>query len=265
MMHNVVAGPSLIRQHKDMVYAIILYNMLQAVVLLAVGLVFIYIVSNVVKLRTRYIVPAVLVLATMGTYSINGTLSGPVTLFAFTVLGVAMIRFRYPVSATVVGLLIGRLVLADCVARFSEPGREAIRQMGDKAEQAGMGSIAEIAARRIYHDAYVNAHPEEVERRREALVRMNRDTFIRACRITERLDLKPQLKTVNKPTLVVYGELDQATPPALNGEVASAIGAKSVAIPNCGHCRRSNGPTPSSARSCPSWRRPSAAGMPFAM
>jgi pimeloyl-ACP methyl ester carboxylesterase len=134
------------------------------------------------------------------------------------------------------GGLINRLVLADCVARFSDPGRDAIRQMGDKAEQSGMGSIAEIAARRIYHDAYVNAHPEEVERRREALLRMNRDTFIRACRITQNLDLKPHLKDVRSRTLVVYGELDQATPPALNGEVAAAIGAKSVAIPNCGHC-----------------------------
>lgn len=134
------------------------------------------------------------------------------------------------------GDLISRLVLADCVARFTDPGREAIRQMGDKAEQSGMGSIAEIAARRIYHDAYVNAHPEEVERRREALMRMNRETFIRGCRITQSLDLKPHLQKARNPTLVVYGELDQATPPALNSEVATALKAKSVAIPNCGHC-----------------------------
>jgi putative tricarboxylic transport membrane protein len=125
MMHNVVAGPSLIRQHKDMVYAIILNNMLQAVVLLAVGLVFIYIVSNVVKLRTRYIVPAVLVLATMGTYSINGTLSGPVILFAFTVLGVAMIRFRYPVSAKVVGVLLGRMLETNAILSYQVSGGSA--------------------------------------------------------------------------------------------------------------------------------------------
>jgi putative tricarboxylic transport membrane protein len=125
MMHNVVAGPSLIRQHKDMVYAIILNNMLQAVVLLGVGLVFIYIVSNVVKLRTRYIVPAVLVLATMGTYSINGTLSGPVTLFAFTLLGVAMLRFRYPVSATVVGLLLGRMLETNAILSYQVSGGSA--------------------------------------------------------------------------------------------------------------------------------------------
>jgi putative tricarboxylic transport membrane protein len=122
MMHNVVAGPSLIRQHKDMVYAIILNNMLQAAALLVVGLVFIYIVSNIVRLRTRYIVPAVLILATMGTYSIDGTLSGPLTLFAFTILGVAMIRFRYPVSATVVGLLLGKMLETNAVLSYQVSG-----------------------------------------------------------------------------------------------------------------------------------------------
>jgi putative tricarboxylic transport membrane protein len=122
MMHNVVAGPSLIRDHKDIVYAIILNNMFQAAALLAVGLVFIYIVSNIVKLRTRYIVPAVLILATMGTYSIDGTISGPVTLFASTILGVAMIRFRYPVSATVVGLLLGKMLETNAVLSYQVSG-----------------------------------------------------------------------------------------------------------------------------------------------
>jgi putative tricarboxylic transport membrane protein len=125
MMHNVVAGPSLIRQHKDMVYAIILNNMFQAACLLVVGLVFVYIVSNIVRLRTRYVVPAVLVLATMGTYSIDGTLSGPVTLFAFTLLGVAMIRFRYPVSATVVGLLLGRMLETNAILSYQVSGGDA--------------------------------------------------------------------------------------------------------------------------------------------
>ena len=84
MMHNVVAGPSLIRQHKPLVYAMILNNILESIVLLGVGLGFIYVASNVVRLRTRYIVPVVLILAIMGTYAMDGTIAGPVTLFVFT-------------------------------------------------------------------------------------------------------------------------------------------------------------------------------------
>jgi putative tricarboxylic transport membrane protein len=118
MMHNVVAGPSLIRQHKPMVYALILNNIVEAVALLAVGLGFIYVASNVVRLRTRYIVPAVLVLAIMGTYSLDGTIAGPLTLFVFTLIGAAMVRYKYPVAATVVGLLLGRMLETQAVLSY---------------------------------------------------------------------------------------------------------------------------------------------------
>jgi putative tricarboxylic transport membrane protein len=118
MMHNVVAGPSLIRQHKPMVYALILNNIVEAVALLGVGLGFIYVASNVVRLRTRYIVPVVLILAIMGTYSLDGTISGPITLFVFTLLGAAMVRYKYPVAATVVGLLLGRMLETQAVLSY---------------------------------------------------------------------------------------------------------------------------------------------------
>jgi putative tricarboxylic transport membrane protein len=122
MMHNVVAGPSLIREHKDMVYAIILNNMLQAFVLLGVGLAFIYVASNVVRVRTRFIVPVVLVLATMGTFSIDGTIGGPITLFVFAIVGVGMVRYNYPVSAAVVGLLLGRTLETNAVLSYQISG-----------------------------------------------------------------------------------------------------------------------------------------------
>jgi putative tricarboxylic transport membrane protein len=118
MMHNVVAGPSLIRQHKPMVYALILNNIIEAMVLLGVGLGFIYVASNVVRLRTRYIVPVVLILAIMGTYSLDGTISGPITLFVFTMIGAAMVRYKYPVAATVVGLLLGRMLETQAVLSY---------------------------------------------------------------------------------------------------------------------------------------------------
>jgi pimeloyl-ACP methyl ester carboxylesterase len=134
------------------------------------------------------------------------------------------------------GRQFGPLVLADCVARFSDAGRAAVGAMRQKALESGMGSIAEIAARRIFHDAYIESHPEEIERRRLALERMNRDTFIAACGISQNLDLQPGLASVRNPTLVVFGALDQATPPDRNRALAEGLGARAVALPECGHC-----------------------------
>jgi putative tricarboxylic transport membrane protein len=105
-----------------LVYALIINNLIQSVVLLGVGLVFIYLASNVVKVRTRYIVPVVLILAIIGTYSIDGTIAGPVTLFAFALLGVGMVRFHYPVSATVVGILLGRTLETQAIRTYQMSG-----------------------------------------------------------------------------------------------------------------------------------------------
>ncbi len=79
-----VLGPSLVRNQMDLIYAIILSNLFQAVALLGVGILFIYAASHVVKVRSRYVLPIVFALAIMGIYSVDGTTSGPITMFVFT-------------------------------------------------------------------------------------------------------------------------------------------------------------------------------------
>jgi putative tricarboxylic transport membrane protein len=109
-MHNIVGGPSFISQNKDVVYAIIFSNFAQAVLLLFVGLGFVYAASAVVRVPLRFLIPSVLVVSAFGSYAIQGSLSGPITLFVFSILGWAMVRYNYPVAAAVVGLLLGTLL-----------------------------------------------------------------------------------------------------------------------------------------------------------
>ena len=61
--------------------------------------------------------------------------------------------------------------------------------------------------------------------------------FQAACKILQESDLTPELHKLQMPVLVVCGEFDQATPPALNKAVAQKIkGARYVELPGCGHC-----------------------------
>ena len=54
--------------------------------------------------------------------------------------------------------------------------------------------------------------------------------------IMHRVDSRPLLPTIRCPTLVLVGEQDEATPPALSHEMATAIpGARLVTVPECGH------------------------------
>lgn len=123
-MHNIVGGPSFISNHQDIVYAIIMSNFAQALLLLFVGLIFVYFASYIVRVPMRYLIPSVLVVALFGSYAIDGTSSGPITLAVFSVIGWAMVRYNYPVAATVVGLILGRLVEGNLLRTYQISGGE---------------------------------------------------------------------------------------------------------------------------------------------
>jgi pimeloyl-ACP methyl ester carboxylesterase len=131
----------------------------------------------------------------------------------------------------------GRLVLSDAAAGFPPEGRKAFETMADKVAAEGIASVATISANRVFHKAYLDAHPDAIEERRKVLLGVAPEAFIAACRTLMQTDLVPQLKAIRNPTLVVCGELDAATPPPLCRQMAEHIaGARYIEVPSCGHC-----------------------------
>lgn len=132
---------------------------------------------------------------------------------------------------------ISKLVVSDAAAGFPPEGREAFAVMAQKVADGGLGSIAEIAAKRVFSPAYLSAHPEKMEERKKVLMGIEPKAFQAACRILQETDLVPLLHHMKVPTIVVCGEFDQATPPALNKQIVEKVpGAKYVELPGCGHC-----------------------------
>ena len=132
---------------------------------------------------------------------------------------------------------IAKLVLSDAAAGFPPEGRQAFAVMAEKVATGGLGAVAEIAAKRVFSPAYLAAHPEAIEERKNVLMGIAPKAFQTACKILQETDLTPELSKIKVPTLVVCGEFDQATPPALNKAVAGKIaGARYVELPGCGHC-----------------------------
>lgn len=132
---------------------------------------------------------------------------------------------------------IAKLVLCDAAAGFPEPGKQAFRVMAEKVAAAGLGSIVDIAANRVFPAAYLTNHPQAIAERRAVLLDIDPVAFGAACALLVDADLAPGLPRLQVPTLVVCGELDQATPPALNRLIADNVpGARYVELPNCGHC-----------------------------
>jgi putative tricarboxylic transport membrane protein len=106
-MHNITGGPQFIREQTDVVYAIILANFGQAFLLIVLGLLFIPLLANVVKVPMNYLVPTVLAMAVFGSFGLTGDLSGPITVLVFSVIGWTFKRFDYSVPAAVIGILLG--------------------------------------------------------------------------------------------------------------------------------------------------------------
>ncbi|MGH6641942.1 MAG: alpha/beta fold hydrolase [Bradyrhizobium sp.] len=130
----------------------------------------------------------------------------------------------------------GKYVLADCGAAFSEPGREAFRNMAAASKAKGLGAITDVAMRRLFAPDFQAAHPELMADRREAFLNTDPDVFRAACDALAALDLHPELAKVNVPVLVLVGEYDEATPPPMSHELVAGLPqAHLKIIPGCAH------------------------------
>lgn len=113
--HNLVGGPAFIRDQRDLVYSIIIGNFGQVILLAFVALMILPILGLVVRIPLTYLVPSVLALCAWGGFGITGTVAGPITVMVFAGLGWLMRRHAYPVAATVIGLLLGKMAEGEMV------------------------------------------------------------------------------------------------------------------------------------------------------
>jgi len=130
-----------------------------------------------------------------------------------------------------------RLIATNCGASFSPERAEAFGTMSGLVEEGGMAAVVDVAVRRVFPEDYRAQHPEIIDERRKVLLRVDPGAFSAACRALGAMDVRPQLGSIENPTLVVAGADDATTPPEMAEELANGIGgAKRVVLSDCGHC-----------------------------
>lgn len=115
MIHGMSPGPYLIRENMDFAYAVVLANLLQGVMLVIVGLIFIYYFSNVVFVPTRFLVPVITIFAVLGALSLRGLVFDAVLLLIFGALGYLFRKFDYPILALILGFVLGRMLESEII------------------------------------------------------------------------------------------------------------------------------------------------------
>jgi len=128
-------------------------------------------------------------------------------------------------------------VVADTLAAFPEPARVPFRAMAERVTAGGMQAVLDTAIGRMFPPAFAERHPDVIARRRAALAAVDPACFARACLALASMDLSAQVASIKNRALVMCGELDQTTPPALARELAQKIpSARYEEIPGSGHC-----------------------------
>jgi 3-oxoadipate enol-lactonase len=129
-----------------------------------------------------------------------------------------------------------KLILADCGAAFSEPGRDAFRNMAAASKAKGIAAITDVAMRRLFAADFQAGHPDLMRDRREAFLKTDPEVLQAACAQLAALDLRPELPKVKVPVLVLVGEQDEATPPPMSHELAALLpDARLKVLDGCAH------------------------------
>jgi 3-oxoadipate enol-lactonase len=125
------------------------------------------------------------------------------------------------------------LTLANTGAAQAAPA--AWQERIDLARERGVAALAEPTMQRWFTDAWRQAHPDEVRRMTDLLLKTSVEGYAgcaAAVRDLAQLDLLPRIQV---PTLVVAGSQDTAMPPAATAKIAELVpGARLVSLPT-GH------------------------------
>lgn len=122
------------------------------------------------------------------------------------------------------------LVAIDTTAWYGPDAPAAWRTRADRARDEGLRALAEFQAERWFGDAFRASRPEVLERWLAVFANNDPDCYAAACAMLGDADLRPLLGRIAAPTLVVVGEEDYATPPAMAEALSAAIAGAELRV-----------------------------------
>jgi 3-oxoadipate enol-lactonase len=128
------------------------------------------------------------------------------------------------------------LVLANTTAVFPEGGRDGLTQRAQAARAGGMAGLVDATLERFISAEGQAARPDAVALLRGLLLRAEPRGFAFTCEAIRDADWRAELARVRCPTLVISGERDPGTTPAMGQQIADAIaGARHQVIAAAAH------------------------------
>lgn len=110
IVQGLTPGPLLFEQSPDVVYGLFSAMILGNIILLFVGLGGIKFYSRIVEIPKLMMIPSILILSTVGSYSMNNSLFDVIVTLAFGIIGYFMSKIKMPSSPIVLAVILGPML-----------------------------------------------------------------------------------------------------------------------------------------------------------
>ncbi|TGD41441.1 tripartite tricarboxylate transporter protein TctA [Pseudotabrizicola sediminis] len=100
-------GPELFRYNADIAGGIFIAYLMGNIVLLVMGIVLVPFFGAVLKVPKAWLLPAVLLLSTMGTYALQNSVFDLWVMLVFGAIGYLLRRASYPLAPIIIGMILG--------------------------------------------------------------------------------------------------------------------------------------------------------------
>jgi 3-oxoadipate enol-lactonase len=128
------------------------------------------------------------------------------------------------------------LILADTTSRYPAQAGPVWAERIRTAESKGMEAIVQPTLERWFTEDFRRDNAGEVSMIAEAIRTTPVPGFVGCCHAIPRIDVTARLKEIRCPILVICGDKDPGTPPAMAREIHdNAPGSKLVMIPDAAH------------------------------
>ncbi len=129
-----------------------------------------------------------------------------------------------------------KLVIANSTCGYGAEGRAMWQARAKMVEEGGLAAICETVEARYFSEAFRAAEPAKVAAVMERFLQTPAEGYLGCCDAIARLDYADDLIRVKAKALVIAGELDAGTPPAMSAALAAKIpGARMATIAGAAH------------------------------
>ncbi len=110
LIQGLVPGPKLFSDRPDLMYAIFVSLFVINILMIFIGLVTIRFAAMIVAIPAQIVIPSVLILCFLGTYSVTGDLFGIQVMIMAGIFGYVFRKLGFPVAPLAIGFVLGEIL-----------------------------------------------------------------------------------------------------------------------------------------------------------